>query len=287
MKLITFADGSISMRAAGRRLANQGLNSGLFENGSEHWNFKRLNVEAPGFLEQHGNFIKEHPKGLGLWVWKPAMVLAALESLPEGETLCVLDAGCQLNLNESSVRRWGEYLKMINRSDGLFMQLINGSFEIQNLSDLTWSKRELVELIDPDRKLSSTPQIQSGIILLVNNSRSRTLIQDWYELCTRNNYQLLTNPKDFDSQLPEFKSHRWEQSLLSLIVKNSNFAYIPDETYWAPDWNNGYVFPIWAMRNRTGGDAFRRNYVDLLNLAFGRVERWLRSLIIRFKVFLT
>jgi hypothetical protein len=83
----------------------------------------------------------------------------------------------------------------------------------------------------------------------------------------------LRTPEVFEEQLRSYQSHRWEQSILSLLVKQRGFTLIQDETFFAPDWELGNDFPIWAMRNRSGGDAFRRNFVDLFKIGLAKFSR--------------
>jgi hypothetical protein len=102
--------------------------------------------------------------------------------------------------------------------------------------------------------------------------KNRKLAQDWIAFCVQEDYRLLKSAINGSPQAPSFVEHRWEQSVLSLLVKARNYPIIPDETFFAPNWSQGFSFPIWAMRNRSGGDAVRRNLLDLLLIGFGRLE---------------
>ena len=274
MHLITFADGSLSIKAAGRRLSRQAKASGLFES-VRCWNLESIKQRDKNFHELINPYVNSNPQGLGNWVWKPKVLLMRMLEIPLDEVLVMLDAGCQLNLNPLAENRWEEYLELVGLHQGLFMQLQNGQFGLDDLSDNAWTKIEVLDLLDRDEKLRHSGQIQSGIILIKNTRENQGFVEDWLATCMHDSFSLLrSETKDSRAQ---YISHRWEQSILSLKVKQRAFAYIPDETYFAPNWQSGKSYPIWAMRNRTGGDAYRRNKLDLFLIALSRLERKVRS----------
>jgi len=135
-----------------------------------------------------------------------------------------------------------------------------------------------LNLLDPLEVFRNTNQIQSGIIFAVKSEKSQRVAKKWFDYCVYSNNSLLADPTSSDSQLDEFRGHRHGQSILSLIAKSEGVIPLEDETWFAPDWNAGLRFPIWAMRNRTGGNAFRRNPLDILKLLIARVERRLSIL---------
>ncbi len=276
MHLVTFGDGSFAMRAAAKRLVRQGQNTGLFST-TEFWTLGSLRDLDRNFFDSIESFVSEHPRGLGYWVWKPKILLETMLSLPLGEIVIMLDAGCQLNVNSESIARLNTYTQYVEEYGALFMQLQNGQFEIVDLSDNAWTKIEVLSLLDPTSKIRFTGQIQSGIILIKNTPSNQNFVSNWLQLCTQDTFALLDSMTT--DKREGFVSHRWEQSILSLLVKGSNFKILPDETYFAPDWVKGAPFPIWAMRNRTGGDAFRRNFIDLSLIALARLERHLKKVL--------
>ena len=91
------------------------------------------------------------------------------------------------------------------------------------------------------------------------------------------------------AELPEFIEHRHDQSIFSLLVKQSNqHAIIPDETEWFGDWiGMGDKYPIWATRHRSIFDfkrnetipyrAFIRRYAILSGAVYREVRKRLRN----------
>jgi hypothetical protein len=277
VKLVTFSDGSHGLRAAGKRLVKQADATGWFHYPSEHWTLKTLRTKMPEFVMEHQNFMKVHPKGLGLWIWKPAILSYLVSQLEEGEAVLLLDAGCQLNSTKESNLRFNDYLDLCMANDMLLMQLNENSFGFNDLTDAAWTKRSVLDALDPLSTSRLTNQIQSGIIFATKSARSEKVSKMWLDYCVNSNYSFLLNSSGGEPQSKEFMQHRWEQSIISLIVKSEGIVPLADETYFYPNWSNGLKFPIWAMRNRSGGDAYRRNFIDLFMLFLAKIERKLIS----------
>ena len=225
------------------------------------------------FFSRHEDFMRENPKGLGFFIWKPKVLIEELKLLDDGDQLVMIDSGCQLNITESSVRRLHEYLSLSRESGGVFMQLKNGDFGLNDLSDSAWAKSALLDFLDPKHRFRDSGQVQSGIIIIEKTKETTEFANKWMEVCELKNNFYLKSPARNEPQQPEFQAHRWEQAIMSLLVKDTEFTLIRDETYFAPRWETGEDYPIWAMRNRTGGDAFRRNLGDLAYIAAAKLMR--------------
>ena len=273
IKLITFSDGSFGLRAAGKRLVMQADKTGWFSYPSEHWTLDTLREKCPEFIFKHEEFMKSHPRGLGLFIWKSALLVYQIEQLKDGEMVLLLDAGCQLNLTKESTKRFGEYLDLCKLNEMLAMQIPTNTFGYENLSDAAWTKKSVLDLLDPFSIYRKTNQIQAGIIFAAKSEKSLRIARRWLSLCQESEYRFLVDPARTEPQAPEFIQHRREQSILSLLLKSEEIMPLLDETYFYPRWSDGAHFPIWAMRNRSGGDAFRRNSSDLSKLLLAKIER--------------
>jgi hypothetical protein len=277
IKLVTFADGSISLRNAGQRLTRQADSTGFFTLTSSHWTKKDIAEFLPGFFLSEKVFMDENQKGMGYWIWKPAIFEYELSKLDSGDVIVMLDAGCQLNITPNSKKRFDFYVQMAVRHGLVLMQIQDNSFGFNNFHEEAWTKAETLSALDPEMRFKNTNQYQAGIIFASKSGDTLKLAQDWLELCSVDNHRLLMPPELNDHQCDLFIDHRHDQSILSLLAKKANCYSILDETYFFPDWNEGSDFPIWAMRNRTGADIHRRNFGDLIHLTFSRAERFIRK----------
>jgi hypothetical protein len=68
------------------------------------WVAAEEDLEEIGFLHEHNLFIRENPRGFGLWIWKPRIILEAMERFPNSKIILYLDAGCELTL--TNIVRW-------------------------------------------------------------------------------------------------------------------------------------------------------------------------------------
>lgn len=107
-KLLTFGEGSNGYRAAARRLAAQGVATGMFD-ASEAIDGAYIRQNYPEFWEAHGRFMASNPRGFGYWVWKPFVILEALKALPAGWGVAYLDGGCVLNDTPAARKRLEAY----------------------------------------------------------------------------------------------------------------------------------------------------------------------------------
>ena len=48
------------------------------------------------FVKDHGEFIRNNPRGYGYWIWKPYIILKVLNQLDNGDILVYGDAGCEM-----------------------------------------------------------------------------------------------------------------------------------------------------------------------------------------------
>jgi hypothetical protein len=279
IKLVTFSDGSFGLRAAGQRLIKQADATGWFHYPSEHWTLETLRSKMPDFYIKHENFIKTHQKGLGLWIWKSAILEYQIKQLEENEIVLILDAGCQINSTKESESRFKDYIDFCNLNDILLMQIPENAFGIDDVSDAAWTKLFVLESLDPYSIHRKTNQIQSGIIFAKKSPKSQKIAERWSFYCQESDYKFIIDPTPTEVQSRNFRQHRWEQSILSLLIKNEEIVPIIDETYFYPKWEEGVSFPIWTMRNRSGGDAYRRNLIDLLKLLAAKIERNLIQII--------
>ena len=273
MRFITFADGNLGIRGAAKRLSRQARESGWFADGTENWTLKTLQDRSPLFFRNHADFLLQNPTGLGYWLWQPAILSQAMSDAKIGDVICMLDAGCQLNVTQLSSLRFQDYEKYAKESGALFMQIRDGEFGISDLSEFAWTRKIVIDRSPETEPSLYEPQIQSGIIIISVNMETKNFIKTWLDSCVEKRYLNILPAQDNEENYPNFVAHRHTQSVLSLMVKSSQYLRLPDETYFAPDWNNGLTFPIWAMRNRSGGDAYRRRLKDLLKIGGAKIDR--------------
>ena len=90
---------------------------------------------------------------------------------------------------------------------------------------------------------------------------NKNIFQEIKQISIDNDHFYITDVSSQEPNHEEFKEHRHDQSIFSLMSKKYKFCSIPDKTYWAPAWNDaGKDYPIWAIRNKTN-----LSYIDIKN----------------------
>jgi hypothetical protein len=197
--------------------------------------FRKLNLHE---------FAKENPRGFGLWSWKPFLLTHVLNSVANGDTVFYLDAGVSINPRPSAMRRFGEYLHHIEANGFLLFQM--------RLPERDWTKLSFLESSKLESDQWGSGQILGGLLGFTANGASRAFARSWSDLATFHDGIHLKDPELEAKQLPSFKAHRHDQSLLSVLAKLEKIPVIPDETYFGPDWRTGRDFPLWATRKCSG-----------------------------------
>ena len=173
------------------------------------------------FWNKHGNFIERERKGYGFWIWKSYIILNFLEKMKDGDILLYMDAGC--SLQQSGLKRFMEYIDIIKNSNYGIL-----SFEMEHL-EKEYTKMDTMLSLNCEN-LKNTKQLVGGIFMLKKCDYVVKLVKLWYESCC--NYHLLddsfsTIPNDY-----QFKEHRHDQSIFSLLRKNYGTEILKDETYF-------------------------------------------------------
>ena len=272
--LITFGGGSFAYRRGARRLVLQAETSGMFKSITKVTD-KSLPDFSPVAWSQHQKFITEAKKGFGYWLWKPLIIEQRLREIPPGDLLLYVDAGCELNLlADAPRRRLNEYFLLANKHGSLAMQMQD--IEERNFypAEQSYSKAKLISALNPSGRTLNERQLLAGILFFVNNESSHDFVQSWLKFAVCDDYSLLVDSQE-ENERVDFKSHRHDQSIFSLLYKEHERHYILDETDWKPNWPLlGASYPIWAMRNRSGISRGVMKVPDSID----RIAYWIKGI---------
>ncbi len=202
------------------------------------------------------DFWKSNPKGHGLWIWKPALILCAMDKLKHGDMIFYLDAGCSINNSEEALDRFEDYKSLILQKNFLFFHL--------NHREVEWSKRQLLESIPLGEHERNSGQVMATFFGARITEATKLFFREWLALASAEQGFLLRDPTSSEIQLPFFRAHRHDQSVMSCLVKKQGLESLPDETYFEPNWKQaGISYPIWATRKCSAVDK---------KFGFGRVS---------------
>jgi len=239
--MVTAGLGSYKWQLAGRRLARQANRSHLFST-VEAYDLVSLRRYIPEFYDEHGQFISENARGYGYWLWRPYLLLKKIKSLKEDEMIVFLDAGCELNINFESERRFLDYVKIAKDSGICIMRT---SYLLTS-----WCKQDTLNSLSI-RSDSSIRTVEPGVLFLTKSDVNTELMEQWIYWSTKSNYHHLD---DSPSKAPNglnFVEHRHDQSLLTALLADRPDSTIEQESFFPDDsWRTaGANFPIWVTRN--------------------------------------
>lgn len=173
------------------------------------------------FFESNRKILSQK-RGNGYWLWKPYFIKKSLELLNPGDFLFYCDSG-------SYFIRPIRPLIEISLSTG--QEII--AFELTYMKEKIWTKRDAFILMDCDSpKYSESWQRLTSFSLwkkskftmdfideLLSYSQDERIITDLENQCECPNY-------------PEFKEHRHDQSIFSLLTKKYNLEIFRDPSQW-------------------------------------------------------
>lgn len=246
--LLTFAAGSDRLHAQVVRLASEARRTGWFASVTgltdrcDHPYVRELAV-------QFGDFIRQNERGYGYWIWKPFLVSRMLNAIPAGDILVYMDAGCEISY--LGAPRFAQYIAHASVSGTLFFQIpfLEGE----------WTKSAAFDEVDAERKHASSWQVQATWFALRNIQVNKNLCGRWLDLCSASNGRLLTDA--LDDRDAFLHAHRHDQSLLSLLVKQSGIGLLDWEDrfdrslYTRDSWT--LLLPVHASRCRSRGTIAR------------------------------
>jgi hypothetical protein len=231
VRLISF--GTRNYRNNLVRLRRQAEQLGVFDGGIHMYTEEDL-PKMMSFWEKHGKFVQNNPRGYGYWIWKPFLVQKVMREADSDDIVFYCDAGC--DINPEARDRMSEYIEML-RSDpsGIL------SFQITDQVEKKWSKMDLVKILCAEQEVDSN-MLMATIFAVRNIPRARYVIQRWCD--TVSSYHMIDDSPSRVPEDPEFREHRHDQSVFSLLRKKEGSIVIPDETY--PPGRN--CCPIWTSR---------------------------------------
>jgi hypothetical protein len=278
--LLSFGGGNRHIRAAVRRILHEARVSNFFVS-VNGFTEKNLYKKFPDLEFEIESLNEKFPKGYGLFVWKILLIQKLLESIPEGAILLYLDAGCTINIqNSTSAERFQSYLNLTMNQGILAFQLKNGQFGDQTkFREEFWSTTELMDFLDlsiPDR---ISNQIESGVIFLKNTSHIRNFVSEWLRISRHSDYEFIREKK-IRHQGKLVGENRHDQSVFSCLYKAAGHTPLLNETYFAGSWEIiGQNSPIWTTRNRSGVSHAPRfsDIPELVDLWVGRQVNRIKS----------
>lgn len=160
-------------------------------------------------------------RGGGYYVWKPYIILETLKTLEIDDFLIYSDSGIEIINNLSPL------LELCRQQQGILL------FQTHDLLKRVWTKRDCFVLMNCDSELyHNSEQLMSGFAVFMKNERSINLIKEWLHYCQQINIiSDLPNICGLDN-FPDFREHRHDQFILSLLAIKHQLMIFRDPSQW-------------------------------------------------------
>jgi hypothetical protein len=177
------------------------------------------------FVIKHQDFINKNPRGFGLWIWKPYIILNILSRLKENDILVYCDTGMYLNSN--GIERFNYYVSKLNEDnhDIITFSLTNKYIAQQ------FVKMDAIMSYYPEFSKRNDKYCYAGIIMFKRTKKTLNLIVDWLKLCE--NYDFINTSKSKNySESSNFFGNDCDNGLFNLCLAKHNISYYvnPEET---------------------------------------------------------
>jgi hypothetical protein len=157
--------------------------------------------------------INLNERGSGFWAWKPFIIEAKLQEVPDGDLVFYCDVGrlYPFKLLDQPVTPYVRWMED-NGQD-----VMPGVYIPWDGANSVWTKREALVAMDMDRpEIHTASPVQASFSIWRACARSREFATQWLTLCSQR--ALISDDPSSDgiNELPGFREHRHDQALLTL-----------------------------------------------------------------------
>jgi hypothetical protein len=181
---------------------------------------------------QENRAILDSPTGMGYWLWKPYIILEALNELPDGSVVVYCDSGIEVIASLDP-------LLAICRDESPVVLFGNG--DLQNSG---WTKRDCFLLMDCDTEYYwKGPQCDAAFALFRKCAQTTQFVREWLEWCR--DARIVTDDANTCGKrdLPDFVQHRRDQAVLSLLALKNRLSLFRMPTQYG----NHYKLPAFRV----------------------------------------
>lgn len=169
--------------------------------------------------------ILELPRGRGYWSWKSYLVLEELKNMGPDEVLLYSDAGIEIV---------GPLQPLVDIALAQAVPVVVSDFLRLNGE---WTKRDCFVRMNADRQEFYTGvQVVGGFNLFRNTRETRDFVADWMKYAVDDHCNTDEPSRLGEPELPQFKSTRHDQSILSILVQQYGLPIYRDPSVYASKW---------------------------------------------------
>lgn len=180
-------------------------------------------IKSTEFYKEN-KLILDQPRGAGYWLWKPYIILDAINKAEDGDIIFYIDSG-DLFFPEVDGEKITDIIEsQLNQFSCLFISYGN--------HNATWTKKDCFVYMDCDSdRYWNASQLEAGVSYWKVSVKTKEIVQEWLDYCK--DYRILTDSENV-SELQNHSSfidHRHDQSILTNIVTRRSLPYDDIGTY--------------------------------------------------------
>ncbi|MGA1048511.1 MAG: hypothetical protein ACO3UU_10890, partial [Minisyncoccia bacterium] len=165
-------------------------------------------------------------RGFGYWQWKPLILLDALSKLEEGDIVAYVDSGNSIINNLEFV------FKKCEEDSIVLFDNRDGNMRGDTHRNREWTKRDCFVLMNCDEEqYYDSPQVDASYQFYKKTPEVISFLEQYRDYCSNDNI-ISDIPNITKDNLPEFKDHRHDQSILSLLAAKNNIQLLPEPSEW-------------------------------------------------------
>lgn len=206
--------------------AQKRLNKSARKFGIDHClSFTDQNILQTEFYQKNRDILNQE-RGGGYWLWKPYIILQALEQATDGDVIIYSDSGAEII---ASLQPLVDLC--LTRNGLIFFQVPCYTKTFVNKS---WTKRDCFILMDADNEtFHQARQVAGSPSLFVKNKTNIDFVRQWLSYCV--DPRIITDQPNTcgKKNYPEFYDHRHDQSVLSILVKKNGLEIFRDPSQFS------------------------------------------------------
>ena len=176
------------------------------------------------FYEKNSHILNEN-RGAGYWLWKPYFIHKTLQNMNEGDLLFYSDSGSHFLTGIDSL------MDKVNNENKILL------FTLEDFhTHKKWTKRDCFHYMNLDQEpFLSVNQILASFVVCIKTKSNIQFFEEWLKYAQDS--RIITDAPNTCglSNYPEFKDHRHDQSILSLLGRKYNIITVEDISQWGND----------------------------------------------------
>jgi hypothetical protein len=199
--------------------------------------------------------ILSYARGSGYWLWKPYIILKALNRASEDDIIFYCDSG---SVFIDSVQ------PLLDLTAQFQQDIIPFGLE---LLEKEYTKRDAFVLMNCDEaKFTNTYQRLASFIVFRNSKTSRDFVNEWLQYCRDERILTDSDNTQGKNNYAEFLHHRHDQSVFSLLTKKYDLPVFRDPSQWGNSQTENYSNSNYGqILNHTRHIEEQRRLYKLLN----------------------